>query len=158
VNWPRRLPIPAERDNSNPQNVFNSSRSLSDKEASALEKAALGVDATLCHCPPMNPAVAAKLHASEPQLAELCRACGVERLELFGSARGDVWEPEGSDVDLLVRFRVLSRPGIADDYLRLAEGLESLLGCEMDLLTEESVRNPFFRQRVEETREPVYAA
>jgi predicted nucleotidyltransferase len=106
----------------------------------------------------VNPTVAAKFRASASQLADLCRACGVERLELFGSARGDAWEPGGSDVDLLVRFRTPRRPGIADDYLRLAEGLETLLGCNVDLLTEESVRNPFFRQRVEETREPVYAA
>ena len=106
----------------------------------------------------MNPTVAAKFHTDATQLAELCRACGVERLELFGSARGSVWEPGSSDLDLLVRFRTPRRPGIADDFLRLAEGLESLLGCKVDLLTEGSVRNPFFRQRVEETREPVYAA
>ena len=106
----------------------------------------------------MNSTVAAKLHASGAQLDDLCRTCGVERLELFGSACGDAWEPGASDVDLLVRFRAPRRSGIADDYLRLAEGLESLLSCKVDLLTEESVRNPFFRQRVEETREPVYAA
>jgi predicted nucleotidyltransferase len=106
----------------------------------------------------VNPTVAARFHGSASQLADLCRACGVERLELFGSARGDAWEPGTSDVDLLVRFRAPRRAGIADDYLRLAEGLEALLGCKVDLLTEEAVRNPFFRQRVEETREPVYAA
>jgi uncharacterized protein len=80
------------------------------------------------------------------------------RLELFGSGTGESWKSGDSDVDLLVRFRAPRRAGIADDYLRLAEGLESLLGCRVDLLTEESVRNPYFRQTIERIREQVYAA
>ncbi len=106
----------------------------------------------------MNSQVAAKFEIGSAQLSELCRACGVERLELFGSGRGETWRPGASDVDLLVRFRTPRRAGIADDFLRLADGLEAMLGCPVDLLTEESLRNPYFRQRIEETREPVYAA
>ena len=106
----------------------------------------------------MNPEVAARFHEKSKGINALCDACGVERLELFGSGTGENWKPGESDVDLLVCFRAPRRAGIADDYLRLAEGLEALLGCRVDLLTDESVRNPYFRTAVERTREPVYAS
>lgn len=106
----------------------------------------------------MNPQVAAHFHANAASVGALCETCGVERLELFGSGTGGNWKSGESDVDLLVRFRAPRRAGIADDYLRLAEGLESLLGCRVDLLTEESLRHPYFRQTIERTREAIYAA
>lgn len=40
----------------------------------------------------------------------------------------------------------------ADRYLGLADALEKLFQCRMDLVTEESIRNPYFRQEVEATR------
>ena len=105
----------------------------------------------------MNSQVAERFRTIATSVGELCEACGVERLELFGSGTGESWKSTESDVDLLVRFRVPSRAGIADDYLRLAEGLESLLGARVDLLTEDSVRNPYFRASIDRSRQPVYA-
>jgi uncharacterized protein len=38
----------------------------------------------------------------------------------------------------------------------LADELERLLQRRVDLVTERSVRNPYFRQVIEATRQPVY--
>ncbi len=89
----------------------------------------------------------------------LCRQHGVERLYVFGSAvRGD-FDPKHSDVDFLVVFRRRVPTGeYADRYLGLAEDLEALLGCPVDLVTLESIRNCFFLREVENSRELIYAA
>ena len=44
----------------------------------------------------------------------------------------------------------------ADRFLDFAEGLERLFGRPVDLGTEQSIRNPYFRREVEATRQLLY--
>ena len=86
--------------------------------------------------------------------APACRDFNVKRLDAFGSAaRGT--STASSDVDLLVEFR---RPEIkpARRFFGLLHQLEDSLGCEVDLLTLGSLRNPYFRKRVKEERVSIY--
>jgi uncharacterized protein len=88
-------------------------------------------------------------------LVRLCRQFGVERLELFGSAAKGTFRTDSSDVDSLVTFAD-ARPGTyADRYLGLPLALERLFQREVDLVTERSIRNPYFRMAVEATRQLV---
>ncbi len=49
----------------------------------------------------------AAISDKKDELAELCRRYGVARLEVFGSAaRGTDFDPQSSDADLLVEFRL----------------------------------------------------
>ena len=90
------------------------------------------------------------------QVAALCRRLGVVRLDLFGSAARDELGP-GSDVDVLVRFdRTLENLFVR--FFDLKEGLEALLGRPVDLVVEDAIRNPYFRQAVEQSRRNVFAA
>jgi predicted nucleotidyltransferase len=91
----------------------------------------------------------------EAELHALCRTCGVERLALFGSATSEAFDAAASDLDVTVRFADTS-PGYADRYLDFAEALEELFGRDVDLVTERSISNPYFRQSVDATREVVY--
>jgi len=61
-----------------------------------------------------------------------------------------------SDFDFLVTFKDDRVKGVARLYLGLAEGLEQLLERPVDLLTPESIRNPYFRQTIDATRRLVY--
>ena len=88
-------------------------------------------------------------------IAALCRRFGVRRLDLFGSAATGAFR-EGSDLDFVVAFADTRAPGYADRYLDLAEALEALLGRDVDLVTERSIENPYFRRAVDATRRPVY--
>ena len=98
------------------------------------------------------------LESHRGELVAICQRHGVERLDVFGSAaRGD-FVPGVSDVDFLVSFSQPGGTGYADRYLDLAESLESVLGCPVDLLTERSLRNPILRQAIEQDRFTVYAA
>jgi predicted nucleotidyltransferase len=90
-------------------------------------------------------------------LVELCQRCRVYRLYLFGSAASDHFDTARSDLDFLVSFTDRQPTGdYADRYLDFADGLEHLFERSIDLITEQSIRNPYFRQEVEATRQLLY--
>ena len=91
-------------------------------------------------------------------LAELCQRHHVRSLSLFGSALGDDFDQERSDLDFLVEFLPLSPVEHSRAYFGLLEDLERLFGRSLDLLEQQAIRNPFLRQRIEATREPLYVA
>ena len=92
------------------------------------------------------------------QIEALCRRLGVRRLDLFGSALDDRFDERASDVDVLVEFA--GGPGFDyfDTYFALKDGLEEILGRPVDVVSVTSIRNPYFRDEVMRTREPLYAA
>ena len=95
-------------------------------------------------------------HAAE--LEQLCRRCRVLRLDVFGSATdASRFGPE-SDLDFLVEFQSAREPGIADRYFDLLFALQELYGRPVDLVMDSAIKNPYFREAVEESRELVYAA
>lgn len=91
------------------------------------------------------------------EIAALCREPGVRRLDLFGSALGDAFDVDHSDVDVLADFDVAAG-GLFSTYFRLKEGLERILGRPVDVVTARSIRNPYFRAEVLTVRELLYAA
>ncbi len=90
------------------------------------------------------------------ELANLCRQFNVERLDLFGSAATGGFQSTASDLDFIVRFSTPRAGSYLDRYLDFAEALEQLFQRPVDLLTEKAICNPYFRQSVEATRQPVY--
>ena len=92
------------------------------------------------------------------ELEQLCRRCRVRRLDVFGSA-ADIrrFGPE-SDLDFLVEFQSAREPGLADRYFDLLFGLQELYGRPVDLVMDSAIKNPYFREAVEESRELLYAA
>lgn len=90
-------------------------------------------------------------------LAEVCRRFGVQRLEVFGSAAAGGFDPERSDVDLIVEIGKSDADPL-EEYFGLKTELEAVLERPVDLLVEGSVRNPFILAGIEASREIVYAA
>ena len=86
----------------------------------------------------------------------LCQEYGVRRLDLFGSAATGAFDPATSDLDFVATFADTRSPGYADRYLGFAEALETLFGRPVDVITERSIRNPYFRRAVEASRQPLY--
>jgi len=92
------------------------------------------------------------------EIADLCRLYRVSRLELFGSAVGDSFDSDRSDVDFLVEFEPLAEGEHADAYFGLLESLESLFARPVDLVMTRAIRNRYFLQVIERTRTLIYAA
>ncbi|MBB5854972.1 nucleotidyltransferase family protein [Amycolatopsis umgeniensis] len=77
----------------------------------------------------------------------------MSRLDLFGSAVSDRFDLVSSDVDVLVEFDAGPGFDYFGTYFDLKEGLERILGRPVDLVNVTSIRNPYFKQQVLETRE-----
>lgn len=92
------------------------------------------------------------------EIEDLCRTLGVRRLDVFGSAVSESFDVESSDVDILVDFDVTPDFDHFGTYFALKEGLEQILRRPVDLVISTSIRNPYFRQQVMDTKETLYAA
>jgi len=91
------------------------------------------------------------------EVAALCRRAGARRLDAFGSAVRADFDPQSSDLDFLVEFDDVPHAAYAKAYFALKDGLESLFGRPVDLVTGSSLANPCFRDRVNAGRQTVYA-
>jgi uncharacterized protein len=91
-------------------------------------------------------------------IAQLCRRYGVARLAVFGSAATASFDPENSDIDLLVVFDPASDISRFEAHFGLKEDLESLLGHPVDLVAPAALANPYFARSVEQTRHDLFAA
>ena len=99
------------------------------------------------------------IRKNQTEIENICRKLKIRRLEVFGSAASGGFKPLESDIDLIVEFEDPDAPpGLLSRYLELAEKLESVLGKKVDIITPQSIRNPYFRKSIDESREDVYAA
>ena len=85
----------------------------------------------------------------------LCDQFGVARLELFGSAARDDFDPETSDVDVIVEF-LDYRSGISDRFFGLTDALQELLGRPVDMTSARKLSNPYFLDEIEADRTTLY--
>jgi predicted nucleotidyltransferase len=98
----------------------------------------------------------AEVAEKQQEIAALCERFEVIRIGVFGSAaRGD-FDTSKSDVDFLVLFDRRDNPDYLDRYFGLAGELEKLLGRSVDLVTEGSVKTPYFRTAIEKDLESIY--
>ncbi len=98
-----------------------------------------------------------KQHRDE--LDRLCQQYRVKRLEVFGSAREQKrFDVERSDLDFLVEFLPLQAGEHANAYFGLLEALEHLFRRRVDLVMTQAVKNPYFLEKVNQTRVSLYAA
>ena len=98
------------------------------------------------------------IHENREKIAELCRTHHVRRLSVFGSAVRDDFDPERSDVDLLVEVDPLTEMEYAPNFFSLLRGFDGVFGRQVDLLTDDSIRNPYLRESIEQDRVGLYAA
>jgi len=90
-------------------------------------------------------------------LATFCRARGIARLELFGSALREDFH-EASDVDLLCTLRSDVKCGLFD-WVALKLDLGQLMGRPVDLVSRwgiEHSRNPYRKNAILSTAVPLY--
>jgi uncharacterized protein len=96
------------------------------------------------------------VESKRAEIAALCRELGVRRLDIFGSAVTEHFDTDRSDVDVLVE--VEQEQLTMANYFALRNGLQRILGRDVDVLDIGSLRNPYVRSEVMATREVLYAA
>jgi uncharacterized protein len=92
------------------------------------------------------------------EIETLCRTYRVKRLDVFGSAIREDFDPGRSDVDFLVEFEPDPDLNTFHAYMGLRSELSRLLGRPVDLVMPSGLRNRYFAQEIEATREALYGA
>jgi len=101
----------------------------------------------------------AAIETKRELIAELCGRLGVRRMDVFGSAaRARDFDPDHSDVDLLVEFEPESQGSSWGPYFELKKRLQALFGLPVDLVEVGAVRNPYILAAIERDRRPLYGA
>lgn len=91
----------------------------------------------------------------------LCRRYGVSRLEVFGSAATDEFDPARSDIDFLIDYAADTDLGPwLKHYFALKHRLESLLERPVDIVMADApaMNSPHFHREAEKTRKVIYDA
>lgn len=90
-------------------------------------------------------------------IAAICRRYRIRHLDVFGSATTDAFDSDTSDIDVVVDLGDY-KDNLLDRYWGLIDSLEELFGRHVDLVTERSIRNPYFRIAVDRQRVRLYEA
>lgn len=90
------------------------------------------------------------------KITALCRKYKVKNLYVFGSILTPRFN-DSSDIDLLFNFdKEIDYNNYADNFFDLWEGLKSVFGRDVDLVDEHTIRNPYFKAEVEDTKRLIY--
>jgi predicted nucleotidyltransferase len=74
---------------------------------------------------------------------------------LFGSILNANFNKE-SDIDFLVKFKTIEISTYFDNYMDFKENLEKLFGREVDLVEEQTLRNPILINSINKSKELIY--
>ena len=88
-------------------------------------------------------------------IKRLCSNHKVKQLYAFGSVLTNKFTNE-SDVDLVVDFDPIDVSLYADNYFDLKFSLQKILNRPIDLLEEKAIKNPYFRQNLNQQRRLIY--
>lgn len=88
-------------------------------------------------------------------IIKLCKTHKVKSLYAFGSVLTAHFNKE-SDVDLIVDFANIAVEDYADNYFDFKFSLQDMLNRPVDLLEEKAIKNPYFKQAVNQQRQLVY--
>jgi uncharacterized protein len=105
----------------------------------------------------MTPEVAQHIE----ELKAICQTHGVRRLWVFGSAvsgRPGDFQPESSDVDLLVEFLDPDLGPWMRRYFDFKAACENLLRREVDVMLTTAPNARAIQSTIEQSKVPVYAA
>ena len=90
------------------------------------------------------------------QIYALCRKYGVKTLCVFGSILTPRFN-ENSDVDFSATFYPEEDPLVAgENRIQFYMSLEDLMGRRIDLVDEDYLKNKYFIEELEETKQKIY--
>ncbi len=96
-----------------------------------------------------------KIEINTDLISELCEKHNVEKLYLFGSATNDKFTNE-SDIDFLVRFKSIHLAKYFENFLSFKEHLKATFKREIDLVEEQSLKNPILIQSINKSKQLIY--
>ncbi|MDR1983291.1 MAG: nucleotidyltransferase domain-containing protein [Prevotellaceae bacterium] len=89
------------------------------------------------------------------KIKNVCDNNHVRTLFVFGSVCTDKFN-DASDIDLLISFKQLDFGDYADNYFHIAELFEKIFNRRVDLVTDKSLKNPYFIHSINQTKTLLY--
>jgi predicted nucleotidyltransferase len=89
-------------------------------------------------------------------IEKICKDLRVKHLDLVGSASRSDFQPDKSDIDLLVEFDGIDK--LFDRYFELKIKLEEQLGRQVDVIQESAVKNPYVKKSLNRDKVRIYGS
>lgn len=91
-----------------------------------------------------------------PAIRQVFKKNSVKKAYAFGSVCTDAFG-EDSDVDILIDFEENLDPiAYGENYFKIVEDIEKILGRTVDLVTARTLRNPYFIKVMNQTKTLIY--
>ena len=95
------------------------------------------------------------IESHKEKIKNLCDKYHVEKMYLFGSALNSNFNSK-SDIDFLVKFKAIELKNYFENYINFKENLKNLLGRDVDLVEEQTLKNPILINSIDRNKELVY--
>ena len=86
----------------------------------------------------------------------LCQSHRVDKVYAFGSSITEHFDPQTSDIDVVVKIDIDDPADRGEALLSFWDKLEALFQRKVDLLTEDSIRNPYLKASINRTKKLIY--
>lgn len=96
------------------------------------------------------------IYKRKREFDQICAEHKVEYLYVFGSSLSNNYDPQKSDVDLLVELKCKDPIERGETLLSLWDKLEHFFQNKVDLLTDSSTTNPYLRKSIDATKVLIY--
>ncbi|MCO6493738.1 MAG: nucleotidyltransferase domain-containing protein [Phaeodactylibacter sp.] len=96
------------------------------------------------------------LEIETEKLFQLLRQNHVSKAYLFGSVTTSRFSKEKSDIDIIIELVDMPPLEKGETLIRLWEELEAFFGRKVDLVTDQPLKNPYFKKSLEETKVLIY--
>lgn len=97
-----------------------------------------------------------KLTERRNDFVDLCRSHRVNKIYAFGSSVTQKFDDYKSDIDLLVTLDIEDPIDRGQALLSLWDKLELLFERKVDLLTNDSIQNPYLKSNINRTKKLIY--
>jgi len=89
------------------------------------------------------------------QISKLFKQYKVNTMYLFGSVLTNNFS-SASDIDFLVKFGKVKPENYFDNYIDLKQNLEKIFNRSVDLVEEQTVKNPVLRRSIDRNKKLIY--
>ena len=89
-------------------------------------------------------------------IVKICEKYKVSKLYVFGSVLTEKFSEESSDLDFQVELETMQVIERGEKLILFWDEMEYLFQRKIDLITDQPVKNPYFRVQVERTKQLIY--
>ncbi len=90
------------------------------------------------------------------KIIAICLKYKVSKLYVFGSVSKGTFNPNKSDVDLIVELEPMDPVAKGEALLNLWNEMENLFARKVDLITMQKIKNPFLKEDIDISKKLIY--